>query len=155
VADEVIAFDKTELRMVFKALKNMSEEANDEAKRQSGALAEFARNEVIQKANSLQSNKVASRVAQGSRVKKSSRIGEITYGFASQKFSGGGNTKLLWGGSEFGSNKYRQFPVWSGRGANGGSKGWFIYPTLSRIQPEIVAKWTESFTKILKEWGNG
>ena len=151
MADELVAFDKTELRQVFKALKNMGEEANEEAKRQSGALAEFARDEVIQKANSLASNKVASRIAQGSRVKKSSRIGEITYGFASQKFSGGATTKTIWGGSEFGSNKFKQFPVWSGREGRG-SKGWYIYPTLRKIQPQIVARWTESFDKILKEW---
>jgi hypothetical protein len=152
VADELVAFDKTELRMVFKALKNMGEEANEEAKRQSGALAEFARAEVIQTANNLQSRKVAGRIADGSRVKKSSRIGEITYGFASQKFSGGATTKDIWGGSEFGSIKFKQFPIWSGRQGRG-SKGWFIYPTLRRIQPEIVARWTESFDKVLKEWG--
>jgi hypothetical protein len=152
VADEVLAFDKTELRSVFKALKNMSEEANDEAKRQSGALAEFARAEVIQTASRGNNTKVSSRITQGSKVKKSSRTGEITYGFASQKFSGGATTKDILRGSEFGSNKYRQFPVWSGP-AGRGSKGWFIYPTLRKIQPQIVAKWTESFDKILKEWG--
>jgi hypothetical protein len=152
MASELVALDQTELRQVFKALKNMGEEANDEAKRQSGALAEFARAEVIQTARSLQSNKVAGRIADGSRVKKSSRIGEITYGFASQKFSGGATTRDICGGSEFGSNKFKQFPVWSGRQGRG-SKGWFIYPTLRRIQPEIVARWTESFTKVLKEWG--
>ena len=152
MASELVALDQTELRQVFKALKNMNEEANDEAKRQSGALAEFARAEVIQKAKSLQNRQVSSRIAEGSRVKKSSRIGEITYGFASQKFSGGATTKDIWGGTEFGSNKFRQFPVWSGREGRG-SKGWFIYPTLRKIQPQIVARWTESFTKILKEWG--
>jgi hypothetical protein len=152
MASELVALDQTELRQVFKALKNMGEEANDEAKRQSGALAEFARAEVIQTARSLQSNKVAGRIADGSRVKKSSRIGEITYGFASQKFPGVATTRDIWGGSEFGSNKFKQFPVWSGRQGRG-SKGWFIYPTLRRIQPEIVARWTESFTKVLKEWG--
>jgi hypothetical protein len=151
VASELVALDQSELRAVFKALKNMNEEAVEEAKRQSGALAEFARDEVIQTSNSLQSRKVASRIAQGSRVKKSSRIGEITYGFASQKFSGGATTKQIWGGSEFGSNKYKQFPVWSGRQGRG-SKGWFIYPTLRKIQPQIVAKWTAAFDKILKEW---
>ncbi len=151
MASELVALDQSELRAVFKALKNMSEEAVEEAKRQSGALAEFARDEVIQTSNSLQSRNVASRIAQGSRVKKSSRIGEITYGFASQKFSGGATTKQIWGGSEFGSNKYKQFPVWSGRQGRG-SKGWFIYPTLRKIQPQIVAKWTAAFDKILKEW---
>ena len=152
MADEAIAFDQTQLRAIFKALKNMDEQATAEAKRQSGALAEFARGEVIQTAASLQSRKVASRIADGSKVKKSSRIGEITYGFASQKFSGGASTRDIWGGSEFGSNTFKQFPVWSGRQGRG-SKGWFIYPTLRKIQPEIVAKWTESFSKVLKEWG--
>jgi hypothetical protein len=151
MASEKVALDQTELRAVFKALKNMGEEANDEAKRQSGALAEFAKAEITQTANSVNSRNVASRIASGSRVKKSSRIGEITFGFASQKFSGGATTKDIWGGSEFGSNRYKQFPVWSGREGRG-SKGWFIYPTLRRIQPEIVARWTASFDKILKEW---
>jgi hypothetical protein len=151
MASEQTAFDKTELRAVFKALKNMDELATEEAKRQSGALADYARDEVIGTASGLQSRAVASRIAQGSRVKKSSKIGEITYGFASQKFSGGATTKDIWGGSEFGSNKFKQFPVWSGRQGRG-SKGWFIYPTLRRIQPYIVSEWTASFDKILKEW---
>ena len=151
MASEKVALDQTELRQVFKALKGMTDEANDEAKRQAGALAEFAKGEITQTANSVNSRNVASRIASGSRVKKSSRIGEITFGFASQKFSGGATTKDIWGGSEFGSNKYKQFPVWSGREGRG-SKGWFIYPTLRRIQPEIVARWTASFDKILKEW---
>ncbi len=51
MASELVALDQTELRQVFKALKNMGEEANEEAKRQSGALAEFARAEVIQTAS--------------------------------------------------------------------------------------------------------
>jgi hypothetical protein len=148
---EQMAFDKTELRNVFKALRNMDEKATEEAKRVSGALAEYARNEVISTASGLSSRAVASRIAEGARVKKSSKIGEITYGFASQKFSGGATTKDIWGGSEFGSNRFKQFPVWSGREGRG-SKGWFIYPTLRKIQPKIVSEWTESFTKILKEW---
>jgi hypothetical protein len=139
MADDAVALDQTQLRAIFKALKNMDDAATAEAKRQSGALADYAR-------------AVAGRIATGARVKKSSKIGEITYGFASQKFSGGATTKDIWGGSEFGSNKFRQFPVWSGREGRG-SKGWFIYPTLRKIQPQIVARWTEAFNKVLKEWG--
>jgi hypothetical protein len=150
VASDLIALDKTELRKVFDALKGMGDLANEEAKRQAGALADFAKAE-IQQAASKTRNNVDDKIAVGARVKKSSRIGEITYGFASQKFSGGASTKDIWGGAEFGSNKYKQFPVWSGREGRG-SRGWFIYPTLRRIQPEIVARWTAAFDKILKEW---
>jgi hypothetical protein len=152
MANDPIALDKSELAQVFKALKNLDEAAIDEAKRQSGALADYARTEIVQTADTLKSRKVASRVASGSKVKKSSKIGEITFGYASQKFSGGADTRQIWGGSEFGSNKWKQFPIWSGREGRG-SKGYFIYPTLRRIQPEIVQRWTAAFSKILKEWG--
>lgn len=150
MASELVALDQTELRKVFKALKGMGDLANTEAKRQAGALAEFAKGEV-QQAATRTNNKVDDRIAVGARVKKSSRIGEITYGFASQKFSGGATTKDIWRGAEFGSNKFKQFPIWSGRQGRG-SRGWFIYPTLRRIQPQIVAQWTAAFDKILKEW---
>jgi hypothetical protein len=96
-------------------------------------------------------NKAAIRIAQGSRVSKSSKVGEISYGFVSQKFSGGGTTQQLWGGYEFGSNKFKQFPVWSGREGRG-SRGYFIYPTLRAEQPHIINEWENAFTKILKEW---
>ena len=152
MADDEVGLNKAELLGVLKALKNMEDEAIEEAKRQSGAISEYIRGKVIDSAHSLNSRAVASRIAEGSKVKKSSKIGEITFGFENQKYSGGGSTKSLWGGSEFGSNKYRQFPVWSGRQGRG-SKGWFIYPTLRKEQPYVVAQWTQAFDRILKEWG--
>jgi hypothetical protein len=151
MASDAIALDKSDLSKVFKALANMDKVATDESKRVSGALADYARSEIIQASGKLQSRAVASRVATGSTVKKSSKIGEVKFGYASQRFSGGADTKQLWGGSEFGSNTYKQFPVWSGREGRG-SKGYFIYPTLRKIQPYIVAEWTKSFNKILGEW---
>ena len=149
MASDKTGFDKTELRLVYKALKNMDDRAKDEAKRQSGALAEYAQKQISSTAQGR--GKAATKIATGSRVKKSSTTGEITYGYASQRFSGGGTTRDLWGGNEFGSNRYRQFPNWSGPEGRG-SKGWFIYPTLRRIQPKILEAWTTAFDKILKEW---
>ena len=54
--------DKAELRGVFKALKGMDEAATAEARIQSGALADFARKEVIGTANGLKSQAVAGRM---------------------------------------------------------------------------------------------
>ena len=145
-----IAYDKADLRRITSAFKAMDVEATDAAKRESSALAEFAQGKIQQKA--ISRGKAADRIASGSRVSKSSKIGELSFGFVSQKFSGGGTTKDLWGGTEFGSNKFKQFPVWSGSGIRGGSKGWFIYPTLREIQPDIIDKWENAFDRILKEW---
>jgi hypothetical protein len=146
---EVIAYDKAELRSIIKAFKVMDDEAIDAAKEESSALATFVQKNVNVAAETR--GTVASQISLGSVVSKSSKVGEISYGFARQKFSGGATTQLLWGGTEFGSNKFRQFPIWSGREGRG-SKGWFIYPTLRRLQPEILKKWEDAFSKIVKEW---
>jgi len=128
----------------------MDEQAVSEAKAVSNGLATYVQSKIISSAGG-RPNKAASRIAQGSRVSKSSKIGELSFGFVSQKFSGGGTTQQLWGGYEFGSNKYKQFPVWSGREGRG-SRGYFIYPTLRAEQPHIINEWENAFTKILKEW---
>jgi hypothetical protein len=150
MAVETFALDKAQLSAVMKAFKAMDEQAQIEAKNQTGQISDFARTKIIESARKS-FNKADDRIAEGSKVKKSSKIGEITFGYIGQKFSGGGNTKQLWGGFEFGSNKYKQFPIWSGKQGRG-SRGWFIYPTLREIQPEIVARWTDAFGRVLKEW---
>jgi len=149
VDNDAISYDKADLRRITGAFKAMDEEAIAAAKRESSALAEFAQGKIKEKSNTR--GIAAQRIAQGSRVSKSSKIGELSFGFASQKFSGGATTQQLWGGNEFGSNKYKQFPIWSGREGRG-SKGWFIYPTLREIQPEIITQWENAFDRILKEW---
>jgi len=149
---EAIAYDKSELNAIKRSFKAMDEEAISQAKEKSSALADFVQGKVTASARSTRSiPKVATRIAEGSKVSKSSRVGEISYGFAAQKFSGGATTRDLWGGAEFGSNKFKQFPVWSGREGRG-SRGWWIYPTLRSVQPEIVKRWNESFAEIVKRF---
>lgn len=149
---EAISYDRAELRGIVKAFKAMDEQAVTAAKRESNALAEFLALKIREKASTRTfASAAVQRVADGAKVSKTSKIGEISYGFASQKFSGGGDTKTLWAGYEFGSKKYPQFPDFSGRYGRG-SKGYFIYPTLRENQSELVRQWEEAFSKILKEW---
>ena len=150
--DTQIAYDKSDLRDVLKSFKLMDAQATEEARTQSAALAYFASEEIKAAAGSrTKGTKAAQRIADGVSISKSSKIGEFSYGFARQKFSGGATTQTLWGGYEFGSNKFKQFPTYSGRQGRG-SRGWFIYPTLRRIQPELINKWEASFDRIIKEW---
>lgn len=154
MASEVkIAYDKSDLRGITKAFKAMSEEATEAAKRESSNLAEYASQQIKVAASNRQVSGIAARrIAEGVRISKSSKIGEFSYGFAGQKFSGGGSTRILWGPMEFGSKKFKQFPMRSPRLGAKGNEGYFIFPTLRRIQPQIVAQWEEAFSKILKEW---
>jgi hypothetical protein len=151
MAKDAISYDKAELRAIVRSFKAMDDEALDQAKKATSELATYVQGKIKSAASSRTRNLVDNRVADGSKVSKSSKIGEISFGFAGQKLSGGGTTQQLWGGYEFGSNKFKQFPVWSGREGRG-SRGWFIYPTLRSAQPEIVKKWEESFSKIVKEY---
>ena len=150
MATESISYDKSDLRGIIGAFKGMDDQAVAEAKGVSNGLATYLQGKIISAAGG-RPNDAASRIAEGSRVSKSSKIGELSFGFVSQKFSGGGTTQILWGGYEFGSNKFKQFPVWSGREGRG-SRGYFIYPTLRAEQPHIIAQWEQAFSKILKEW---
>jgi len=152
MANDTIAYNKSDLRDLYKAFKLMDEQATEEARTQSSALATYASEQIKTAARGrTKSGKVAQRVADGVSISKSSKIGEFRYGFARQKFSGGATTQTLWGGVEFGSNKFKQFPAYSGRQGRG-SRGWFIYPTLRRVQPELINKWQEAFSRIIKEW---
>jgi len=151
MAKDAISYDKAELRAIIKSFKAMDEEALAQAKEATSELAEYVKGQIVSAAASRTRNRLDNRVAEGAKVSKSSKIGEISFGFAGQKLSGGGTTQQLWGGVEFGSNKYKQFPVWSGREGRG-SRGWFIYPTLRAAQPEIIKKWEQSFSKIVRKY---
>ena len=151
MATDAIAYDKAELRAITRSFKAMDEEATNQAKQATSELATWVQGKIQAAAASRTRNLQDNRVADGSKVSKSSKIGEISFGYAGQKLSGGATTQQIWGGAEFGSNRYKQFPVWSGREGRG-SRGWFIYPTLRSVQPDIVKKWEESFSKIVKEY---
>ena len=152
MADARIAYDRQELRGITKAFKAMDQEAVDQARMASAEIAEMLKDKIIAKA---QTRKIAGasarRIAEGARVAKSSKIGELSFGFAAQKYSGGGTTQQLWPGMEFGSNRFKQFPRRTPR-VGRGNQGYFIYPTLTENQVELIRKWEESFNRILKEW---
>jgi hypothetical protein len=149
---EVEAYNRKEIREVIKAFKVMDEVAIAEAKQVSGALADYALGKIKEAAGTRTvATKVATRIADNGKVSKTSKVGEISLGFASQRFSGGGTTKSLWGGMEFGSNRFKQFPRRTptlGRG----NAGYFIFPTLKAAQPYIIKEWQEAFSKIIKEF---
>lgn len=148
------AFNKKELALLAKTLGNMGDAAIAEARTTSHALADFASSEIKQAGYGRQvSAKAVRRIVDGMRVSKTSKTGQISIGFAGQRFSGGATTQMLWAGNEFGSNKFKQFPRWSGRYGRG-SRGWFIYPTLRGIQPELTRRWTAMAERIIKGWAN-
>jgi hypothetical protein len=150
------AYSKRELAQLAKAFSLMGDDAVEEARKLSGSLADYALKEIRQAGYKRTKSAGAVRaVVNGATISKSSKTGRIQMGFARQRLSGGASTQQLWGGLEFGApgSKYQQFPRWSGRYGKG-SRGWFIYPTLREIQPELTEKWVSAADDIVKRWAN-
>jgi len=145
MAEAKVEYDKADLRQILRSFKAMSDEAIVQSKRVGFELADFAAGKI--RSYSVGSRFMASsRVAENVKVSKSSKIGEFAYGYKSQRFfSGGASTLDMVYGLEFGSNRLPQFPARR-------KEGYFIYPTLRKIQPELIKRWETSFDKILKEF---
>jgi hypothetical protein len=156
--ERAFTYDKAELRQIIKSFKGMNEAAQEAAKRESGALADYATQQIRSAASGVQQQ----RIAQGIKVSKTSKIGEFGIGFAAQKFSGGATTQLnvngqaggrgILAGVEFGSKRFSRFGERTPRFGQRGNQGRFIWPTMRRIQPDIIRKWEAAFAKIVKEW---
>ena len=150
------AFSERELRKLAKTFTLMGEQTVEKSKAVAYEIAQLAKSE-IQSAGyqRTKSGKVVKRIVDGASISRSSKTGRLSYGFAGQRFSGGATTGLLLGGMEFGTKnpKLKQFPSWSGRYGKG-SRGWFIYPTLRKIQPELTLKYIRAMGDAIKGWSN-
>ena len=91
------------------------------------------------------------------------RIPNVTIGGSKGRVSGGANAGVLLYGNEFGGspkssigisgfpNGGYRFPERSPREGRG-NKGYWIFPTLKELQPEITRRWKEAVGKVYGEW---
>lgn len=159
-AMDVSAYTKKELRDLARLLKEMGADAQAAANTVGIELAKFGLFKIQQAGH--RRGPAESKIVDGGRIRQSSKLAEIAFGAKGQKFSGGGTTQINYGseggpgllaGYEFGSKAYPQFPRYSGLSPSGrGSRGYFIYPTLRAIQPDLVEKWTKELDFIIKAW---
>jgi len=150
---EFSAFTKRELGKLAKTFQTMGDEAVEESRKVAYDISLLAQSEIKSAGYSrTKANKAVRRVVDGASVSRSSKTGRLSYGFANQRLSGGGSTRTLWQGLEFGSRKFKQFPTWSGRAPRGGSNGYFIFPTLRKIQPQLTLKYLQAMNKVVQNW---
>ena len=155
-------YDKRELRQIASVIRKMGDEAKEQARAVTSSLVDFAVEEIRSAAKLHPRPKQATRIAEGVRISKSSVVGEFGLGFASQRFSGGATTQLNEGesagqkgilaGVEFGARKQKQFLARTPRFGLRGNTGTFIWPTLRRIQPQLIKQWEDGISKVMKEW---
>lgn len=153
-----IEYDQSDLKQILRSFKAMDDQAISESKRMGFELAQYAVGEIKSSAKTVQEQ----RIATTGRASKSSKIGEFAFGYQKTAFSGGANTtrnterqppygKGILAGIEFGSSRSPNFRPRTARYKGGGNSGYFINPTLRKIQPEIINKWEQAFTRILRK----
>jgi hypothetical protein len=152
-----------DLRKLFNALNEMDKESKNELKEKVKGIASWVADDIKTAASYAPMYKQAQRVAQTTRANKD-RVPNITIGGSRVKFSGGAVSGDVLYGSEFGGdpasqsgafpNGGRRFPYPSPRRGQG-SEGYWIYPTLRRLQPKITREWHEACDDVLANWTKG
>jgi hypothetical protein len=149
-----ITVDDKDLRALLRAFKQMDDIASIDMKKIAQDLAQDAARNVALMASRTSQGQV---VARSIKVNKSDRSPNFTIGG-----SGNANVKgkakygeLLFG-VEFGGPTYfpnggRRFPPRSPRKGVGNS-GYFIFPTLKAMQPEITRRWLQGYEMIRNAW---
>jgi len=152
--DTQLRIKPADLRALLNTFSKMGKAANKDLRDASYSIARDVASDLTASAagaGSIGGNGFqAQAVAQGIRPYRD-RIAKIKINGKRPIVSGGGSVEdLLWG-AEFGSNRYRQFPQRSPREGRG-NRGYFIFPTLKRLQPKIRRDWVAAVNKVADQW---
>jgi hypothetical protein len=146
---------------ILKTFSKMDEIAKDDMKRVANDIAIEAASAV---GSALQSTPQGQALARSIRVSKSKTTPYFTVGGSTPRLSNGTPVGEIALGVEFGAYQnrprkrksgqytgYKQFQPRSPREGRGNA-GYFIFPTLKALQPEITKKWVDQVDRIRREW---
>lgn len=152
--------DRRQLAGVYKAFKDMDTDSKTKLKNDVSLLSAWSAGELKQGAYSAPMASQSIRVAETVRPNKD-RIPNVTVGGSRTRFSGGAVSGQVLFGNEFGAspaspngafpNGGRRFPYRSPAKGRG-NEGYWIFKTLTAIQPEITRRWKQAVTEVLGNW---
>lgn len=150
-----------ELRDLLSDLKKMDTESQTKLKDEVAGISRWTAQGMIQKSYSAPMPRQAALVAQTVKANRD-RIPNVTIGGTrGRKASGGATPGELVIGNEFGANPRsengafpnggRRFPYRSPREGRGNA-GYWIFPALKEMQPEISRRWWNAADRIFRHW---
>ena len=155
--------DRAQLAGLFKAFRNMDKDSQTKLKNEVSSISAWSAGELRTGAFGAPMQAQAERVAQTIRPNRD-RIPNVTIGGSKQRFSGGAVSGQVLFGNEFGAspvsragafpNGGRRFPFRSPAKGRGNA-GYWIFKTLTNIQPEVTRRWKASVTEVLSNWNKG
>jgi len=158
-----IKIKDADINAIRKTFKNMDEIAQNDMNRAAQQIAIEAASAV---GSALQSTPQGQAIARSIKVSPKSKTPFFTVGGSSVKLKNGTPVGEIALGVEFGAYQnrprkrkgkstnyvgYRQFQPRSPREGKGNA-GYFIFPTLKALQPEITRRWVEEVDRIRREW---
>jgi hypothetical protein len=158
-----IKIKDADINAIRKTFKNMDEIAQNDMNRAAQQIAIEAASAV---GSALQSTPQGQAIARSIKVSPKSKTPFFTVGGSSVKLKNGTPVGEIALGVEFGAYQdrprkrkgkstnyvgYRQFQPRSPREGRGNA-GYFIFPTLKALQPEITKKWVQEVDRIRREW---
>lgn len=157
-----VKMDMTQdLRDLLADLKKMDVESQTKLKDDVSQISAWSANMIRQAAVNSPMPRQAAVVAQTVKHNRD-RIPNVTIGGSrGRKASGGASAGELVTGNEFGAyptsqngafpNGGRRFPYRSARQGRGNA-GYWIFPTLRKIQPELSQRWWSAAERIFRHW---
>jgi len=155
--------DLKDYRTLLKALNLMDKEAQFELKNEVQSISAWTAKNIQQSAYAFSPMpKQAAIVAQTVRAARD-RVPTVYVGGTKGKASGGANAGQLLFGNEFGGNrnafgsvsKFKnggyKFPPRTARQGRGNT-GYWIFPTLKAMQPEITKRWHNAVNQVMDKW---
>lgn len=146
-----VKVDDYELRKLLAALNKMDDIAKNDMRKISSDLAERAAQFVTTWAYNAPNPAQADAVMKSLRVNKRDKAPNFTLGGRIKVTRSNAYAGNLLFGSEFGSDRLKQFPPRSPRKGRG-NRGWFIFVALARFQPVIYREWLGGAEKIINAW---
>ena len=147
----LIPIDK-EYKQLLATFRKMDEVAKNDMKEISKRLAERGAAYAKGAANNAPFNqKQAEAVAASIKVSKSDKAPSFSIGGRQKVGTSAFSAGYVIMGNEFGSKRFKQFPRRSPAKGRG-SRGWWLYPAMSRFQPTIAKEWLAGYQKIRDAW---
>lgn len=146
--------DPADKRSLYKAFKDMDDNSKNELKREVQSISQWMADEIVSAAQTAPRPEQAKAIARSVKARKD-RMPYIVIGGARYKTQHGTPVGVIMHGNEFGSNRFRQFPWWSGKSPTGrGSNGYWIYPTLRSKQARLTHEWKQAIERwVINPWG--
>lgn len=156
--------DTRDLANVFAALKRLDVDANNKLKDEVASISAWTAQGIRQAAFGFSPMpRQAAVVAQTVRFNRD-RVPNVTIGGSKGRASGGANAGQLLFGNEFGGERNSKgsksafpnggfrFPPRTPKEGRG-NRGYWIFPTVKSMQPEITRRWMGAINDILDKWG--